>query len=858
MKFFWKLILFILLTNIHLVAQDKDLKSLVEQLGAESYQDRETAQKELWQLGKKALEKLKEAAKSKDPEISDRAKQLIARIELGVTPDTPKELVETLQKYHESDEQQKGQILIELSRQKDGWLTIRTLLLKDLNQSLADLIMTQVDTNMLLTLRDKGQHNDAGAILELVVIFNTDPEWVYNLAAFADETDSHKEILKRFEGLVNLVPVENFEMQASIYHAQTVLYRSIDVLDKALTASRKLYKLAFDQDSETLKDLCKPLFIDTHLLSEKYPYLESFWEKTSLDIPEKERIWNIMWLQRMQNKDYSETLKQAFKLMDNKNDYITLTTVLLINGERAKADEILKKYEDYATLAELARAGLDYINYEKWLKKAADKDENYKLELLAFNSKNKGDLTVKEEILKAVETRSDKSSKLTAILYLSQAGFKKDAKKLLTKFLNDKDVEDNDALRAAWTLTESRSLGELFVKLRDKSKNKTPEAALNLINLLALTEDSDSFVEYVQLLEEDFEGYHRDMRQITSILGSYCLDKEWNASAAGVLALLEPAQRGLFNSLMESEARLRNKEYTKAVHNLLGPVGTPKISLPYYLVAQAYALSNETDKQQKALEFARSYDMGRENIISMTSQYLYENGHYDFFLETTEKLSRIGAGMSPYRARSFERLSSSHIHNLKHDKARPYFMSYYKLASSDLTLLQGGPTEAMRMAYQFNEYMLRDALQAKDKSAMDKYAEKCEKLFLNNIEVPILLKNSDFPYAKKLHDKFFSSQWKHMLDSIKALPKHAILLNSAAWLGALNDHELNKCLELVQLAIDLEPSAANYDTRAEVQYRLKMYKEALESIEKAASLDKLEPFFRDRVEIFRKAAEDNK
>ena len=63
-------------------------------------------------------------------------------------------------------------MLIELSRQEDGWLIIRTLLFKEIDQNLADIILSQVDTNMILALRDKGQHKDAGAILELAVIFN--------------------------------------------------------------------------------------------------------------------------------------------------------------------------------------------------------------------------------------------------------------------------------------------------------------------------------------------------------------------------------------------------------------------------------------------------------------------------------------------------------------------------------------------------------------------------------------------------------------------------------------------------------------------------------------------------------------
>ena len=97
-----------------------------------------------------------------------------------------------------------------------------------------------------------------------------------------------------------------------------------------------------------------------------------------------------------------------------------------------------------------------------------------------------------------------------------------------------------------------------------------------------------------------------------------------------------------------------------------------------------------------------------------------------------------------------------------------------------------------------------------------------------------------------------------MLAGIKEYPDHAILLNSAAWLGALCGYELDNCLTMVRKAVKLEPSAANYDTLAEVYYRQKNYKEALKNIEKAAELDKLEPFFKERVKKFTDALNNNR
>jgi hypothetical protein len=64
--------------------------ALVRQLGAESFEVREAAYRELEKLGKSALQALEEGAKSRDPEISGRSKRLLAlanRTEIEVALD---------------------------------------------------------------------------------------------------------------------------------------------------------------------------------------------------------------------------------------------------------------------------------------------------------------------------------------------------------------------------------------------------------------------------------------------------------------------------------------------------------------------------------------------------------------------------------------------------------------------------------------------------------------------------------------------------------------------------------------------------------------------------------------------------
>jgi hypothetical protein len=851
-------ITFILLFLVLISLRSEDsINALIQQLGADSNKERETATSKLWEMQEQSLEALRLAEKSTDPEVKERAKSLIEKIEKGITPKTSKDDLAIIEKFQKVDKQQKARTIVQLSQRDGGWQIIRSLICADLSEELAGLALVKVDTSFVLNIRDKDQEADAGAILELAAVFSKDPTWSYNYLAFVHETKTHNLALAKLQHLISKTPEDNFKMTAMLHFTRAIILRADEQYEKAAVASRKIYKIAFKNNNDELKKICKPLFIDTHLLARKYSYLEKFWEKTSFEVPDKERLWNQLFLQRLQGKEaaFQESMAKLITMMDNKNHFANLVKILLFNGQKEKAQQILVKHQDFETLALLAQVGMDYKSHVKWLQKS-DKKES-RLELLAFMAENAQKKENKKDLIKLFNESSDLADKVTAAIYLNEARFKSDAARLLKPLLANPELSDNDAFRAAWVLTDSQPLAEVFLALRFKSRTKKPAAALEFVTLLALTDDPDSFTDYLDLLEEKFQGYSRDMPKIIEKLGTYCLEKEWNANAAAIASILPSAQRGIFNSILESEALVRNGQYVKEVHNILGTSGSLKISLPYYIVAQAFKMKKDFEKQKKALAMARYYDMGRENVMGLTSQYLYENAYYEYFLETAAKLTAIGGNLSPARINGFRMLSNSHIHNLKHQQAYKPFMNYYLLSSANISLLSG-PSEALRMAYQYNEFKLRDAITNNNSINMDKFANKCQSLLKNNIEVPILLKQSINTHAKAISKKYFDEQWNSMLADIKEYPDHAILLNSAAWLGALCGHELDNCLTMVRKAVKLEPSAANYDTLAEVYYRQKNYKEALKNIEKAAELDKLEPFFKERVKKFTDALNNNR
>src|SRR5262245_44552644 len=80
-----------------------EIATAVRQLGDSRYTVREQATKKLWLAGADAEAALREALKSRDPEVARRARELLDKIEWGIFADTPDEVVALVEKYRAGD-----------------------------------------------------------------------------------------------------------------------------------------------------------------------------------------------------------------------------------------------------------------------------------------------------------------------------------------------------------------------------------------------------------------------------------------------------------------------------------------------------------------------------------------------------------------------------------------------------------------------------------------------------------------------------------------------------------------------------------------------------------------------------------
>lgn len=119
--------------------QRDGIDELIKNLASETFRVREDASRELWATGQAALEPLREAARSEDPERAMRAAEVVEKLELHITPTTSPEIVELIRRYHGASANLKVNFLNALKREKAYFQVLRLYATEDRPEVLAQL-----------------------------------------------------------------------------------------------------------------------------------------------------------------------------------------------------------------------------------------------------------------------------------------------------------------------------------------------------------------------------------------------------------------------------------------------------------------------------------------------------------------------------------------------------------------------------------------------------------------------------------------------------------------------------------------------------------------------------------------------
>ena len=143
----------------------------IKQLADNDFDAREEASHKLWEAGEVAEDAVRLAAKSDDAEVSRRAGEVLEKFKWGIYPDTPKNIVDLVQKYQSAEVTAKTEVLRQLF---DGGAPGCRVLLKiakvETNPDLCAHLMAQLTNDLPRAVPLLLEESNIGVLEKLVEI----------------------------------------------------------------------------------------------------------------------------------------------------------------------------------------------------------------------------------------------------------------------------------------------------------------------------------------------------------------------------------------------------------------------------------------------------------------------------------------------------------------------------------------------------------------------------------------------------------------------------------------------------------------------------------------------------------------
>ncbi|MEI6674932.1 MAG: hypothetical protein WCO57_07120 [Verrucomicrobiota bacterium] len=177
-------------------ALDASVAALIAQLSNESFAVREAATQQLWKRGEGALEALSQAAAGSDPEAAHRAKELLHKIELHITPDTDPAVLALVERYHKAAPAEKIPLLNTM-RAKRAYRQILKLYAGETDAKLRADLQATVAAIAIIGARSRLLEGDAADARELLELAPADAQSLMALAAFHRANGTLEEELQR-------------------------------------------------------------------------------------------------------------------------------------------------------------------------------------------------------------------------------------------------------------------------------------------------------------------------------------------------------------------------------------------------------------------------------------------------------------------------------------------------------------------------------------------------------------------------------------------------------------------------------------------------------------------------------------
>ncbi len=164
-------------------AAARGIEVLIRELADESFRVRERASLEIWELGEAALPALREAVLSADPEQSYRARDLMRKIELHITPGTDATVIRLVERYLKASPTEKPELFGKL-RDRRAWRQMLRLYAAETNVDLREKLREPVNGVAIHAARERLIQGDPQGAREFLELAPADEAGLLALAEF--------------------------------------------------------------------------------------------------------------------------------------------------------------------------------------------------------------------------------------------------------------------------------------------------------------------------------------------------------------------------------------------------------------------------------------------------------------------------------------------------------------------------------------------------------------------------------------------------------------------------------------------------------------------------------------------------
>ena len=175
---------------------EKSLETWIGELSNDKFRTREDASRKLWGMGETALPALQEAASGKDPERAYRARDLIRKIQLHITPDTDPAVIELVERYGKATPNDKIALFDQMHKRR-AWRQILKLYANETDPKLQVQLQRSVDGVAVIAARERLVVGDANGAREFLEMAPADAPGLLALAEFHRNQGTLEAELKR-------------------------------------------------------------------------------------------------------------------------------------------------------------------------------------------------------------------------------------------------------------------------------------------------------------------------------------------------------------------------------------------------------------------------------------------------------------------------------------------------------------------------------------------------------------------------------------------------------------------------------------------------------------------------------------